>query len=136
AIINALGWDYYGKSNADAFLNYIAKVRNTSADKVVFADLTGTELMCYGYAKAMDDYSNVSEALQILELAKEKMPDSYTVNLIHAVISGQYEFDANWCGIWQVTQKVLNNKSLRRDMKTAAIQSVVDYMILYKSYCA
>ncbi len=136
AVINALGWDYYGKHNSDTFMDYLSKAHGTAAGKLTYASLSGSELMCLGYLKIMDNYNTTDTALQILELARQKMSRSFTVNMIWAITDAQQKFDADWCGVWTNTAQVLNNTALVRDMKTSAIQSVVDYMILYKGSCS
>lgn len=136
AVINALGWDYYGTNNSATFMDHVAKAHGTTAAKLNYASLSGSELMCMGYLKIMDNYNSTDTALQILELARQKMSRSFTVNMIWAIADAQQKFDADWCGVWTNTAQVLNNTALVRDMKTSAIQSVVDYMILYKGSCS
>ncbi|MBC8047076.1 MAG: hypothetical protein H7Y00_09800 [Fimbriimonadaceae bacterium] len=135
AVINAIGWNYEGNKNSHVFLDHLAKQNNTTAEKLNKNDLSGSNLLCFGYLLAMDDYFNIAESFEIVTMAKEKLNTSYTAHLVHAIVGAQKEFDYNWCGIWQITRNVLTNNSLKRDMRTTAIQSVVDYMILYKSYC-
>lgn len=135
AVVNAIGWNYDGTSNAVVFRQYLARKNNMPADMLNAKNLTGSELMCLGYLQAMDDYFQVDAALEVLEDAKEKMPESFTVNMIYTIVQAQKEFDTNWCGVWQGMSRLLQQNGLRRDIKTSAIQSVVDYLIIYKPYC-
>jgi hypothetical protein len=135
AIINALGWAYDGKTNAALFKAYLASKRGITADKLSMQNMSGHELFCMGYLMAMDDYFEVDSALLYAEAALAKLPKSYTAAMIHAIIFGQKNMDANWCMVWQPMRDVIKNTKLKRDIKTAAIQAAVDYLILYKSYC-
>nr|MBP8917330.1 hypothetical protein [Chitinophagales bacterium] len=94
------------------------------------------ELLCLGYLIAMDDYFVVDEAINILEMAASKKKTSYTINLILAMAKAQKAMDTDFCRVWTLTSAVIQDGSLKRDMKTSAIQAIVDYMILYKTDCA
>lgn len=136
AVVNAIGWNYDGTTNAVVFRQYLARKYNIPADMLSDKDLTGSELMCLGYFAAMDDYFIVDGALEVLEDAKAKMPESFTVNMIYTIVQAQKVFDTNWCGVWQGMSRLLQQNGLKRDIKTSAIQSVVDYLIIYKPYCS
>lgn len=136
ALINAIGWNYDGNSNATKFKEYLAKAHSTTTEKLDLSDLSADELMCLGYLIAMDDYFVVDEAINILEMAVAKQKTSYTINLILMLAKAQKAMDTDFCRVWTLTSELLQNDTLKRDMKTSAIQSVVDYMILYKADCA
>lgn len=131
AVINALGWDYNGKNNADTFKKHLVKKYGyIDADK-----MKADDLMCLGYLMAMDNYDDVSTALTFMNAAKAKSRDSFTIHMIWSIVYGQSVFEDNWCEIWRGTRDVLRNDDLDRDMKTSAAQLIVDYMILYRDYC-
>ncbi|MFN0276829.1 MAG: hypothetical protein ACKVPJ_13865 [Chitinophagales bacterium] len=136
AVINAMGWGYEGKGNANLFRNYLAKRKGTTPEAVMTSELSGSELMCLGYLMAMDNTFEVDAALEILDMAKLKMPKSFAINMLWTLVKSQKEFETNFCNVWGYTRSMINNKTLKRDMKTAAIQSVVNYLILYKPYCS
>lgn len=135
AVINAIGWSYDGTKNAEMFWNYLARKHATTSESLSYALLSAHELFCYGYLMAMDDYFNVANAVEVLKLATTKDNTSYTIHMVLAMTEAQMSMDYDWCGVWKSMRAVLNNTTLKRDIKTAAIQSVVDYMILYKSSC-
>lgn len=135
AVINAIGWNYDGTNNAQKFKEYLAKSHLTSTEKLILSDLTADELMCMGYLIAMDDYFVMDEAINILELAVNKNQTSFTINLILTLVKAQKAMDLDFCKVWSLTSGLLNDKDLKRDIKTSAIQGVVDYMILYKQDC-
>ncbi|MFN3667217.1 MAG: hypothetical protein ACK4S0_13715 [Sediminibacterium sp.] len=134
AVINAIGWDFQSTSNAKIFLKAIQEKYSAETDILNISGVTAAELMCYGYLLAMDDYFDVFYAATITQEAANKS-NSFTIHFINAIVAGQKEFDYNFCAIWEATRKVLNDKSLFRDMRRNAIQKSVNYLILYKSYC-
>lgn len=135
AVINAIGWSYDGTGNAPEFWSYLATKHGLTSETLTMSILNAHELFCYGYLLAMDDYFNVDSAIAALTMAAEKDNTSYTIALVLAMTEAQKAMDFDWCQVWKYTREVLNDTSLKRDIKTAAIQSVVDYMILYKSSC-
>jgi hypothetical protein len=136
AVINAIGWNYDGTDNATLFKGYLAKYHGTTTEQLSLQSLTGDELFCLGYFMAMDNYFVVDDAINVLQMAAEKNKESFTTHLVLAMVEAQKSMDYDWCKVWRVTADVLNDKTLVRDMKTGAIQSIVDYMILYKGSCS
>lgn len=135
AVINAIGWSYDGADNAKKFRDALAKSHGSTSEQLKLSDLRADELMCLGYLTAMDNYFNVDDAINMLEMAASKNEKSFTIHMILTLVQAQKAMDTNFCKVWTLTSDLLNDKSLKRDMKTAAIQTVVDYMILYKGDC-
>ncbi len=135
AVINAIGWSYDGTKNAEKFKEYLAKSKGITTAQINLDNLTADQLFCLGYLQAMDNYFELDEAINILEKAASKNKTSFTIQLILNITKSTKTMDTDYCKVWTLTAEVLNNKSLQRDMKTAAIQSIVDYMILYKADC-
>lgn len=136
AVINAIGWNYDATTNAAKFWDYLAAKKGVSSEQLLLPNLSGHELLCYGYLLGMDNYFEVDAAIYALEQAVAREPQSTTANLILAMTRAQKAMDYDFCAVWRYTSEVLKDSSLKRDMKTAAIQSIVDYMILYKSSCS
>ncbi len=138
AVCNALGWDYEGKNNAVRFgwylsLKYWGEVQvPLTLNERTKEWLSADELMCVGYLMALDDYFHPGRALAWLQAAREKRPESYTIAMIEAIVSGQINFDSDWPSIWNGVEIVLNNESLKMDMRPEAITIICDYMILYQ----
>lgn len=131
AVINALGWDFEGKSNADG---YAKLVFGKSVKDLDLNNLSGDQLFCLGYLMAMDDYFNVDNAIPILEKANSKMADSLTVSLITAVVKAQKAMDdtENWNEVWElVAGGVIYDKDLKQDLRPEAGKIIFDYMSLY-----
>lgn len=135
ALINAIGWNYDATHNAEIFRGHLAKKHGTTTAGLQLTSLSSDELLCLGYIMAMDDYFNVDDAINVLEMAKNKKSESFTINIILALVKSQKIMDADYCQVWTLTADVLNDKSLKRDMKRVSIQNIVDYNILYKSDC-
>ncbi len=135
AVINAIGWSYDGNGNAKKFREYLAAAHNTTTAQLNLSDLRSDELMCLGYLTGMDDYFQVDDAINMMQMAADKKKSSFTIHMLLAMLQAQKAMDTDFCKVWTLTSAVLNDTSLKRDIKTAAIQAVVDYMILYKSSC-
>lgn len=134
ALVNALSWNFDGKKNFHIALDYLKKnkkVKESNYQK----KLSGEDLTCLAYIKAMDNYFNVEEALKIAEIALKKNKSSYTTQIIHALIKAQAIFDKDWCEVWKVCDKVRISYSLNQDLKEEAQNIIFKYMDLYKSYC-
>ena len=96
-------------------------------------DLNGEDLFCLGYLQALDDYFNPSKSFLYFEEGAKKINHSLTFSLIYTLAKAQNIMDdGDWCKIWSMTYQTLNDKSLYRDLKEAAIKIIRDYMILYK----
>lgn len=138
AIINALSWDADGKHNADFYWAFLKKKngdRNLPTDK-----LSGDELLCLSYLKIMDDYNAAKEPLQLASMALKLQPESYTYQMISALIKAQNAFlngvyPQAWCKVYQVVNQVENNKELTRDFKPEATEIIFEYINIYEEYC-
>ncbi len=100
AVVNAIGWDYSGTSNAVMFWDYLATAYGKTSETLLLDNLSANELMVYGYLKAMDNYFYVSDALPALELAARKNPGSTTIAIVLAMTRAQIAMDTNWCSVW------------------------------------
>lgn len=130
ALINAIGWSIDGKANAELYAKYIYSKK---LDELILSELSGDDLFCLGYLHALDDYFNPKKSLPYFEEAEKKLNTSLTVSLIHTLAKAQDIMDkGDWCKIWDMTYKKLNDKSLYRDLRESAIKIIKDYMILYK----
>ncbi|HRF76478.1 MAG TPA: hypothetical protein PLB46_07895 [Chitinophagales bacterium] len=135
AIINGIGWNYDGTNNSELFKEYLAKSKGITTAQLNLDDLSAHQLFCLGYLMGLDNYFVVDEAINVLEKAAAKNKTSFTIHLVLNITKAQKAMDTDFCKVWKLTAETLNNKTLKRDMKTAAIQSVVDYMLLYKGDC-
>jgi hypothetical protein len=130
AVINAIGWKFEGTKHAEEFCK---KVYKKSLKNINIDELDGDALFCIGYLQALDDYFNPDKALPYLEAAQKKNDQSLTVALILALAKAQNIMDkGDWCKMWEITRRVLDDKSLYQDMREGAKKIIRDYMILYK----
>jgi len=135
ALINALSWAFEGKDNGERFSRYLFKKYRFQTKKLPLYGLNGSELMCLGYLKLLDDYFHPEPALIILEKAVKIKSSSFTVHIVNAIARGQVAFDSDWCRIWKYAEAVFGDASLTPDMRPDAIQIIRDYLILYQESC-
>ena len=135
ALINGLGWDTKGKSNAPKYLAYLFKKQPLLNYKNFYNKATATQLICYAYLKAMDDYFNVKSASVFARQAMRKAPTSYAIHLIGTLIQVQGANQNNWCDVYTKINQVRKDKKLQLDMRLISAAAVFGYTDRYKEYC-
>lgn len=150
AIINALGWTFEGQQNANAYLGYIASTRSKKSSELTIAELTPQETFALGYLLAMDNYGNPktmlrrngvgeleqANAIALLDAAIAKSPQDFSVTLIRSLVKGrEAQIAMDWCGVYKnITGEIANFRG-DRNMRSQAVQIVLDYINLYQEYC-
>ncbi|WP_066755878.1 hypothetical protein [Crocinitomix algicola] len=149
AAINALGW---GQSTyIQEFERYLLKNRSglqpqvfdflrstevSDEQKGNLSFLKGDDLLCWAYLQAMSDYDNPEKALYAAKVAAEREPKSMAPAVVYTLIAGQVAFDSEWCEVYNLGVKNLKNTTYKNDtLKQDAIQIIMDYLDLYKTYC-
>ncbi len=135
AVINALSWDIEGKDNAEIFFEFLEDMYKEDIDSVTLEPLSVDEIFCLGYLMAMDDYFYVYDALDVLYTAWDLNDTSFTISIILAIVEAQDVMDFDWCEVWLLTEDVLFDETLKKDMRDEAIEIIVDYMSLYEEDC-
>lgn len=135
ALINGLGWDTKGKSNAPKYLAYLFKKQPLLNYKNFYNKATAYQLICYAYLKAMDDYFNVKSASVFARQAMLKAPTTYSIHLIGTLIQVQSVNSKNWCSIYTQMNQVRVNTKLKLDLRSESINAVFSYTDGYKKEC-
>lgn len=135
ALINSLGWDTKGKSNAHRYLAYLFEQKTQLNNQNYINKASAEELICYAYLKSMDDYFNVKSASVFARQAMRKAPTSYSIHLIGTLIQVQGLNAKNWCTIYTEMNQVRTNKKLQLDFRPKSILAVFSYTDFYKSNC-
>ena len=135
AVINAISWNFEGKSSGEQLYEYLSKrYKAKTTDKLVKKLDAGT-LAVYAYAKAMSDYFDVKEAQELGHKAvKKDKSKSFSVAFITSLIDAQVYLDSDWGMVYKVMNNVLHDGSLHLDMRQDAIDSVMEYINEYKGY--
>lgn len=134
-LINSLGWNVKGKSNAPYYLDYLFKKQPQLNYKNFINEATAEELICYAYLKAMDNYFNVKYASVFAKKAICKKPTSYSIQLIGTLIQMQSLNPENWCRIYTQMNQLRHNKKLKNDLRIESINAVYNYTDSYKKDC-
>lgn len=139
AVANALSWNLSGRDHAARYAAELVKERPRLRRRVRRGKrLPGRISFTLGYLEAMDDYFAVDDAERLLRRARKKLPESFTVAAVHAIVRGQQLFDDvdRWCEIWTTFEAVLQDfPDAERDLRPAAVASITDYLILYRESC-
>jgi hypothetical protein len=136
ALINSLGWNLKGKSNAPKYLKYIYQQNPKLNNHNFINKATNEELICYAYFKAMDDYFNVRSASIFARQAIRKAPTTYSIHLIGTLIQVQPLLNSKkWCAIYTKMNQVRTDKKLQLDMRLISTAAIFSYTDGYKSEC-
>jgi hypothetical protein len=135
AVINALSWKFEGKNNTEFYLYYLALLYHVPLIELDSDFLSPDEIFCLGYLMVMDNYFQPENAIPFLEEAQKAQKDSFTVSIILALAKAQTMLNSDWCEVWKLVEKVLEDKTLKQDLRPEAVKIITDYMSLYKEYC-
>ena len=137
ALINALGWNVDGKSNAKLYRYYLSIAYQQTMAELDEDQLTADELFSLGYLTAMDDYFHPEKALDLLKIATSRKKESMTIAMIFALVQAQSFVgrENEWCKIWSLTDAVLKTPGLKRDLRPKAKDIIISYTRVYQDYC-
>lgn len=135
ALINSLGWNTKGKSNASEYLSYLFEKQPQLNYKNFINNASAEELICFAYLKAMDNYFEVKSASVFAKQAMRKAPTSYSIHLIGTLIQVQGLNQNNWCSVYTKINQVRKHKKLQLDMRLISAAAVFGYTDGYKEYC-
>ncbi len=124
AIINALSWDFEGKTNADT---YCLLIFDKSLVELEVTSLSPDQQFCIGYLLALDDYFNTAEAMEYLQFARSSMNDSFTVAVVTYLVEAMNMEYSDW---QDGLERLIAEENLHRDLSEDALQIISDYMFL------
>ncbi|KUP26161.1 stalk domain-containing protein [Paenibacillus sp. DMB5] len=125
AVINALYSDL-AWSDREHAEEYAQLVYGKSTASLDMSALNAQEMFVIGYLKVLDHY--MEPDITWITAAQKALPDSQTVALIQALAAAQQNMDCSWI----ITEQVLNNTKLTKDIRPEAVDIITDYMALYK----
>ena len=148
AVVSALGWSTGGQDNARRFLEGLAKARGVDRKDITLDHLTVHDRFVLGFLLAMDDYFEMgaikpgasdlwgASALELLSQAALALPESFTAQLVRALVQAQSEMARSMCSVFVSVEAVLRRFSdERRDLRRPAVESVTGYIGGYEAYC-
>jgi hypothetical protein len=135
ALINSLGWNFKGQSNASKYISYVFRLNPKLNNQNFIHKASAEELICYAYLKSMDNYFDTQFASKFATEAKRKAPKSYCIHLIGTLIQVQGVNAKNWCAIYTKINQVRTNKNLKSDFKPNSDATIFSYINNYKEYC-
>lgn len=135
AVINAIGWNFNGKTSGQQLYDYLSSRYKTKTVDKLAKKLDAGTLAVYAYALAMSNYFEVAEAQDLAHKAvKKDKSKSFSVAFIASLIDAQVYLDSEWGQVYKVVNDVLHDGSLHLDMRQEAIDSVMEYIGEYKKY--
>ena len=137
AVINKIGWVFAGSWIGGQLGDYLMDRYKANSKENLVNKLDAGTLAVYAYALAMSDYLEVDEAKELGHLAvKKNKGKSLSVALISALIDAQdyLHTENGWPKIYPALANVLNDGSLKPDMRQEAIDCIMEYINLYEKY--
>jgi hypothetical protein len=128
AVINALGWSFGGKHDAEAFSAFIFGV---PLNKLDLTKLRPDELLCVGYLQVMDDYFHPKHGLAALAAAQAAMPHSLLAALILGLARAENDMDDSFCKAGKDVSPLWSDHTMTKDLRDGAITSIKGYMDEY-----
>lgn len=135
AMINRLGWDTKGKTNASILINYLKSKYGFKTTAELKTGLSASDLICIAYLKSMDNYFDTKEALTFATAAQAKEPKSYTINIIQRLIKAQDYLYKSYCQVFKIVNEVRTNESITMDFNKEASDIIFEYINRYEKYC-
>lgn len=127
AVINALSWNVESQMNAPLFLDRLQEKYHGAAE----ARMTADETFCLAYLTALDRYQTPDDAQKLMARARQKLPGSFTVQIVYALLQAQRDFSQQ-NRLWADVAPVFANTHLKRDMRPKGRAIIQNYMLLYK----
>lgn len=135
AVVSALGWSIDSTPYAKELCEYLCKKYKAKGENEFFKKLDAGTLVIYAYEKALSNYFQVDEAMEMAKQAvKKDKTHSFSINMIAALIAAQHYLDSDWAMVYNVVNDVVMDGSLNLDMKQEAFEIIWDYIKLYEKY--
>jgi hypothetical protein len=138
ALVNALGWNFDGQTNAKVFLAALNQHYGQTDTRPEALPLTADQQLVLGYLMAMDNYLYPDgTALPWIRRGARQLWQSESAQLVLAVAEGHGYLDRPkvWCQVWMFTQQALKKPGLQVDMRPQGREILIDYMRLYQDSC-
>lgn len=122
------------RDNSDVFVKYLLKNCNYQDENGIIGLGNSSLLTSLAYLMALDDFSNVQEAADIIYCAMDKEPDSKCVNMIASLIVCESFMDnyLKWGKIYPIVSSVRNSTLFKEDISEEALDIIMDYIDIYK----
>ena len=132
AVVNRLTW-FSETNDFTQFENYLIKRFKAKDRWKLQKKLDASTLAVYAYAMAVSNRSDLQEASDLVHHAVEKDKEhSFSVAMACALIEAQIHFDNDWSMIYPTVAAVVNDGTLKRDMRQKAIDIIMEYIGLYE----
>ena len=134
AVVNALSWNFEGQHNFSLCVDYYQQAYQLS-DEEIDSHIDAETYCVFAYLLALDNYFEVSDALQLALHAYEMKPQSRAISIITGLIAAQMAMDDNWCNVYTNVAPFAYDNTLIPDMSDYAVGQIMEYINLYAEYC-
>ena len=132
AVVNRLTW-FSETNDFRQFENYLIKRYKAKDRWKLQKKLDASTLAVYAYAMAVSNRYDLEEACDLAHQAVEKDKEhSFSVSMACALIDAQVHFYDSWSKIYPTVAAVVNDGTLKRDMRQSAVDIIMEYIGLYE----
>lgn len=133
AVVNELKWSSEGNNGFGQFTEALIRRYKAKDQFEMAGKLDAKTLAVYAYAMAMNNRYDLYESNRLAHEAVDKDKEhSFSVAMACALIEAQVHFDGSWSKIYPTVAEVVNDTTLKRDMRQSAIDIIMEYIVLYK----
>ena len=113
-------------------MQHLKNKYGTDSEISVLANVNISTHTALTYARSRHYYMNLGEAYLLGYSAFIKDSNSFTVNMVYALILATDAMDYDFATVYRICNSVVTNDSLVQDMRPAAISLMMEYINLYK----
>ncbi len=137
AIVDALASsDNWRVQNVETFKMFLGRKTKMSFENLKYDELSADDLFVLGYLMLADKNSGNDEALNLLEMAKNKSPQSQTINLVYMLARvNNFAAKSDWCSAKILIDSTKANNNLNIDMKPEAVETIFGSLTAVAEKC-
>lgn len=131
AVISALGVAPAGGPRTNALMSRLMSAKRLELGAPSFEQLSGADLFCLGYLMVMDGGEQAEKAVDLFDLARAKLPASFTAAALAALARAQLPArDTAPSQAPQLAKSALSGTGLRRDMRPRGVDLLMEHFEL------
>lgn len=122
----------------DVYTPLMKKLKNrwrTDSEITLLKEINVSTHVALTYAKARENWFDLGEAIILGHSAYLKDSQSFTVNMVYALILANNVMEYSFCEVFKICNSVVANAELTQDMRPEAVSMIMEYINLYMDDC-
>lgn len=132
AAINAVSF------NRDVYAPLMQRLKikyGTTSELTVLSEIDFSTHVALAYARARHYYMDLREAYVLLASAFLKNSNSFTANMVYALVATTDVMEKDFCQVYQICASIVADTTLVQDMRPQAVPMIMEYINEYAKYC-